>query len=253
MDSFEINKILGAILFTCLVMLSLNIAAGAMFSPAKPAKPGYEVAVTGEPAQGAKPEAAAPAEPIEKLLASASVEKGEQAAKKCAACHTFTKGGPNRVGPNLWGIVNRPKASEAGFAYSDAIKSKGGDWNVDDLNKFLHNPRGFAAGTKMSFAGLQRENQRADVIAYLNTLSDSPKPLPTAAAPAKEGQAAGGQAAPQGQSAPGATPGAKPSPPSGRAETQTPGPTQPQVTSPGQSQAPQPGSPKSPAPGQKSE
>ena len=126
MDSFEINKILGAILFTCLVMLSLNIAAGAMFSPAKPAKPGYEVAVTEEPAQGAKPEAAAPAEPIEKLLASASVEKGEQAAKKCVACHTFTKGGPNRVGPNLWGIVNRPKASEAGFAYSDAIKTKGG-------------------------------------------------------------------------------------------------------------------------------
>ena len=181
MDSFEINKILGAILFTCLVMLALNIAAGAMFSPAKPAKPGYEVAATEEPAQGAKPEAAAPAEPIEKLLASASVEKGEQGAKKCVACHTFTKGGPNRVGPNLWGIVNRPKASEAGFAYSDALKSKGGNWTIDDLSAFLASPRGYAPGTKMTFVGLAKGSERADVIAYLNSLADSPAPLPKAA------------------------------------------------------------------------
>ena len=188
MDSFEINKILGAILFTCLVMLSLNIAAGAMFSPAKPAKPGYEVAVTEEPAQGAKPEATAPAEPIEKLLASASVEKGEQAAKKCVACHTFTKGGPNRVGPNLWGIINRPKASEAGFAYSDAIKSKGGNWTIDDLNAFLTSPRGYAPGTKMTFVGLPRGTERADIIAYLNSLADSPAPLPKAAQNVPPGQ-----------------------------------------------------------------
>jgi cytochrome c len=188
MDSFEINKILGAILFTCLVTLALNIAAGAMFSPVKPAKPGYEIAVTEEPAQGAKPEAAAPAEPIEKLLASASVEKGEQAAKKCVACHTFTKGGPNRVGPNLWGIVNRPKASEAGFAYSDAIKSKGGNWTIDDLNAFLTSPRGYAPGTKMTFVGLPKGTERADVIAYLNSLADSPAPLPKAAQNVPAGQ-----------------------------------------------------------------
>ena len=181
MDSFEINKILGAILFTCLVMLALNIGAGAIFSPVKPEKPGYEITVTEEPAQGAKPEAAAPAEPIEKLLASASVEKGEQAAKKCVACHTFTKGGPNRVGPNLWGIVNRPKASEAGFTYSDALKSKGGNWTIDDLNAFLTNPRGYAPGTKMTFVGLPKGSERADIIAYLNSLADSPAPLPKAA------------------------------------------------------------------------
>jgi cytochrome c len=188
MDSFEINKILGAILFTCLVTLALNIAAGAMFSPAKPAKPGYEIAVTEEPAQGAKPEAAAPAEPIEKLLASASVEKGEQAAKKCVACHTFTKGGPNRVGPNLWGVVNRPKGSEAGFTYSDAIKSKGGNWTIDDLNAFLTSPRGYAPGTKMTFVGLPKGSERADVIAYLNSLADSPAPLPKAAQNVPAGQ-----------------------------------------------------------------
>ena len=250
MDSFEVNKILGAVLFTCLVLLALNIAAGALFTPEPPQKPGYEIAVQEEPAGG---QAAAPAaeEPIEQALASADPKRGQQTAKVCQTCHTFEKGGPNKIGPNLWGVMGRKKGTEGGFAYSDAVKSKGGDWNVDDLNKFLHNPRSFAPGTKMSFAGLQRENQRADVIAYLNTLSDSPKPLPTAAAPAgkEQGQAQGGQGAPQGQS----TPGAKPSPPSGSAETQTPGPTQPQVTSPGQSQAPQPGSPKSPAPGQKSE
>ena len=149
--------------------------------------------------------------------------------------------------------MGRKKGTEGGFAYSDAIKSKGGEWNVDDLNKFLTNPRGYAPGTKMSFAGLQRENQRADVIAYLNTLSDSPKPLPTAAAPSGQEKAkpqGAGQTAPQGQgqSAPGAKPG-----PKGEAQTQAPAPAQPQVTSPGQSQAPQPGSPPSPAPGQKSE
>lgn len=188
MDSFEINKILGAILSTCLVMLALNIAAGAMFSPVKPQKPGYEVAVTEQPAEGAKPEAAAPPAPIEKLLASASVEKGEQSAKKCSACHTFTKGGPNRIGPNLWGIVNRPKGSEAGFTYSDALKSKGGNWTIEDLNTFLVSPRTFAPGTKMTFVGLPNGSERADVIAYLNSLSDNPAPLPKAAQNVPPGQ-----------------------------------------------------------------
>jgi cytochrome c len=95
-------------------------------------------------------------------------------------CHNFQKGGPNAVGPNLYGIVGRPRASAPGFAYSDAMKAKGGEWTIDDLNKFLTNPREFVPGTKMTFAGLPRESQRADVIAYLNTLADNPKPLPTA-------------------------------------------------------------------------
>jgi cytochrome c len=181
MDSFEINKILGAILFTCLCLLALNIGAGAIFAPRTPEKPGYEIAVTEQPAEGAQAEKAAPAEPIEKLLASAQVDKGEQSAKKCLACHTLTKGGPNRVGPNLWGIVNRPKGSEAGFTYSDAIKGKGGNWTIDDLNQFLTKPAAYAPGTKMTFVGIPKDKERADLLAYLNTLSDNPAPLPKAA------------------------------------------------------------------------
>jgi cytochrome c len=191
MDSFELNKILGALLFSCLSLLALNIGAEAMFHPVKPAKPGFEVAVK-EHAAGGEQAKAEPDEPIEKLLASASVDKGANAAKKCAACHTFGKGEPNRVGPNLYGAVGRPKGTEGGFDYSAGMKGKGGNWTVADLNTFLTNPKAFVPGTKMSFAGLPRGSERADVIAFLNSKSDSPAPLPKAAdagAPPKAAQA----------------------------------------------------------------
>lgn len=182
MDSFELNKIMGAVLGTCLVLLSLNMAAGAIFAPSKPAKPGYDIPVPEQAAGGPAP-AAAPAEqePIEKLLASASVEKGETAAKKCATCHTFGKGEPNKVGPNLWGIVGRQRASVAGFNYSAAMKGKPGTWTIDELNMFLLAPKADIPGTSMSFAGLPRGSERADVIAFLNSRADSPAPLPKAA------------------------------------------------------------------------
>lgn len=180
MDSFEINKILGAILGTCLVLLVMSFTAGAIFAPEMPEKPGYEIAVKVEGHAGSEAAAAAPSEPIEKLLQTASVEKGAAAAKKCAACHTFEKNGPNRVGPNLFGIVERARASEAGFNYSAAMKAKGGKWTYDDLNKFISNPKGFVPGTAMGFAGIQKDSERADVIDYLHTLADSPVPLPTA-------------------------------------------------------------------------
>ncbi len=181
MNSFELNKILGAILGTCLMTLALNIGAGAIFAPEKPAKPGYAIAVKVH----ATDDVGAPkeAEPsMEAMMASASVEKGQQTAKQCGACHTFEKGGPNRVGPNLWGIVGRARASEAGFNYSAAMKAKGGNWTFSELFAFLANPRGYIAGTNMTFAGLSRGQQRADVIGYMNTLSDSPLPMPKAAA-----------------------------------------------------------------------
>ena len=180
MDSFELNKILGAILGTCLVLLVTSFTAAAIFAPVIPEKPGFEIAAREEAHGGGHETAAAPSEPIEKLLQTASVEKGAAAAKKCAACHTFEKGGPNRVGPNLFGVVERARASEAGFNYSAAMKAKGGKWSYDDLNKFIANPKGFVPGTAMGFAGIPKDSERADVIDYLHTLADSPVPLPTA-------------------------------------------------------------------------
>jgi cytochrome c len=179
MDSFEFNKIAGAILGSLLFLVGLNIVAEAIFAPPKPAKPGYVIEIPKEGAAGGMAKAA-PEESIEKLLASASIERGESVAKVCTACHTFDKGGPNKVGPNLYGIVGRPRASEPGFSYSAAMKAKGGDWTIDDLNKFLESPKSFVPGTLMTFSGLTRGSQRADVIDYLNSLSDNPKSLPVA-------------------------------------------------------------------------
>jgi cytochrome c len=199
MNSFEINKILGAVLGTCLILLAVHITSGAIFTPPVPAKPGYDIAVKQEqPAQ--QPSTAAPAQqPIENLLASASVEHGAQVAKQCQICHNLQEGQGPKVGPDLYNVVGRPVASVPGFNYSAALKAKGGTWTVEALNTWLTDPRADVPGTAMTFAGLPNEKQRADLIAYLNTLSANPKPLPTAQ---KEGGAPGGQPAPAAPAVP---------------------------------------------------
>jgi cytochrome c len=173
-DAYQINKVLGFLLGTGLFLQAVHIADG-MF------KPGSEVAVkevrTGEGQTG---EAAPGAQSFGSALASASAEHGAQVAKQCAICHNLEEGQGNKVGPVLYGVVGRPVASMAGFNYSAALKAKGGTWTFDALNAWLTNPRTNVPGTTMTFAGLSNEKQRADLVAYLDTLSKNPVPLPKA-------------------------------------------------------------------------
>lgn len=178
--NIETNKIAGAVFGSLLFVVGVNIIAGGLFAPKKPAIPGYDLPAPEETAAGGAAAPAAAAEPLPVLLAKADPAKGQAAAKKCAACHTFEKGGPNKVGPNLYGVVGRPKASHEGFNYSGALKGKGGDWSFDDINHFITSPKGYVPGTIMAFAGVAKPDERADILAYLRTLADTPAPLPAA-------------------------------------------------------------------------
>ncbi len=187
MDSFELNKIMGAILGTCLFVLALSIVSGGIFASHPPHKPGYEIAVTDDKA-GAKQAAVEPQVPLENLLNEANAEKGASVARQCAACHEFAKGGPNKVGPGLYNVVNADAGTHPGFTYSNAMKNKKGKWTFEELDKFLANPSKAVPGTSMTFLGIRRAADRAAVIVYLNQQNDSPAalPKPVAAAPEKK-------------------------------------------------------------------
>ena len=172
------NTVAGCVLASALFAMVVGKVSNALVHPHKLEKPA--LAVSDEaPTQTA---AAAPAQelaPIGPKLANANVDAGKAIfQKQCFTCHTVDKGGPNKVGPNLWGVVERKKASHEGFSYSSGLQGKGGDWSYEDIDHMIFKPQAFARGTKMAFAGLAKAQDRADVIAYLRTMNDNPPPLP---------------------------------------------------------------------------
>ncbi len=176
----EWNKIFGAVLLAGLIAMLTGFAAEVLVHPRHLEKAAYVVAVPEGQGKGGDKGAAAAGGPgdIVPLLAKADPAAGQTAAKACAACHSFDKGAAAKVGPNLYGVVGAKHGHMEGFAYSDAIKGKSGDWTFDELNKFIYDPKAYAPGTKMTFAGIKKDQERANVIAYLRTLSDNPVPLP---------------------------------------------------------------------------
>jgi cytochrome c len=182
------NTIAGWVLFAGIVALGSSIVAGEMFHSERPEKMGYPIEGVVQEGESGGAEAE---QPIEFYLAKADPAKGQQVFNKCAACHNAEKGGANALGPNLWGVMGEPVGKGHGFAFSDALSGKGGTWDFATMSEWLANPKKFAPGTKMTFAGLSNPEDRANVIAFLNAHSDSPLPLPAApaaAAPA-EGEA----------------------------------------------------------------
>ena len=180
MDSFELNKIAGAVLGSLLFIMGLGVISDALFAAPHMAKPGYPLPAA-EESHGGGAAAAAPEVtiPLPVLLAKADPKKGENLIKACAACHNFESGAAAKAtGPNLYGVIDRAIGSTA-FAYSDSMKAKGGKWGYDQINAFLANPKGVVAGTKMSYAGEKDAAKRADIIAYLRSLASSPAALPS--------------------------------------------------------------------------
>lgn len=168
MSGFELNKIFAAILVAGIVAMLGGFVAEVMVHPHK--LEADAVALDGEVAEAGGAGKVAMPDPIMHLIATADIAKGEKLSKACAACHSFDQGGPAKVGPNLWGVVNGRKAHMAGFDYSEGLKAKGGNWTYNDLNWFLWKPKKFIDGTKMNYIGLKKPEDRAAMIAWLRTL-----------------------------------------------------------------------------------
>jgi cytochrome c len=172
MSSFEWNKIIASVLTAMIVAMVSGILAGQLVRPRELAKPVYlPVAAEAPASTGGASQAAAGPEPIEPFLAKADPKRGEQIAKVCVQCHTFNKGGPNKIGPNLWDVTEEPMASVPSYQFSAAMAAhKGEKWDPEKLNEWLWKPQALIKGTKMTFAGIPKAQDRADVITYLESL-----------------------------------------------------------------------------------
>jgi cytochrome c len=178
MDHVNVNRVavtaLGAVLFVMLLTASSNL----LLSPRTSKVPGFALPTSGPATEAAAGPAEPEAPPLPTLLAKADATKGAQFAKVCQTCHNFEKGAGPKIGPPLFGVVGRPIASIPGFAYSDSLKGVGGNWTYEALNVMVSNPKKEASGTKMTYPGEKDPQKRADILAYLQTLSDSPVPFP---------------------------------------------------------------------------
>lgn len=199
MDSFELNKIAGAVLAACLFAMVVGKVSDMIVHPHALEKPSIDVPVVEEAAPAAGGEVAK-AEPIAPLMANANVANGEAAfAKRCATCHTVDKGGANKVGPNLWNIMGAKHAHLDNYSYSKAMQdTHDRTWDYQSMSEWITRPSAYIRGTKMAFAGIGNANERADIIAFLREKADNPLPLPDPSAgaeekPAEEKPAEGGQ------------------------------------------------------------
>ena len=177
MDGFELNKIIAAILATVVVVFGINKVSDIIFTPDKPQQSAYKVEKI-EPTLASASSAGQAAVGISELLAMGTVEHGEKVFKRCSACHMIAAGGKNMIGPNLWSILGKQTGVASGYKYSKALAAYGKEWSFEEMNGFLIKPSAHIKGTKMAFAGLKKEKDRASVILYMNSKSDKPLPTP---------------------------------------------------------------------------
>jgi cytochrome c len=194
--SLETNKALAALLTAGIIASGSGVISRILYQPSMPEENAYVIQVAEVETGDGEAAAAAEAAPLPVLLAAASPEEGETEARKCAACHSFEQGGANKIGPALWGVVGRDIAAVEGFAYSDALLAREGEWTFEELYAFIHSPREYAPGTKMAFAGIADPEALADVLAYLRAQAEEPVPLPEAAEAEEAQEAAGAEAEP---------------------------------------------------------
>ncbi len=174
MDGFEINKIIAAVLATVLIVFGINKFVDILFHADKPQQSAYKV----EEVEATLASSGESKIEIKELLAMGDVEHGKKVFKKCSSCHMITSGGKNMIGPNLWGIIGKESGSVSEYNYSKAMAAFGKKWNFEEINGFLIKPSAYVKGTKMAFAGLKNEKDRASVILFMNSKSNSPLPTP---------------------------------------------------------------------------